>query len=110
VIDGEHHQTFAGYNDILSFDARKAEYSPEELEKRAKAERLAKEMALRSCVDLCVCVDGWVGVERRSLFLQARKSVLILIACFCLVVSLMFFVFVSLFYVTDKKRCGIWSG
>jgi len=36
-----------GYNDILSFDARKAEYSPEELEKKAKAERLAKEMAQR---------------------------------------------------------------
>mmetsp|Transcript_55168 Transcript_55168/g.89418 ORF Transcript_55168/g.89418 Transcript_55168/m.89418 type:complete len:328 (-) Transcript_55168:555-1538(-) len=36
-----------GYNDILSFDARKAEFSPDELEKRAKAERLAKEMASR---------------------------------------------------------------
>ena len=37
-----------GYNDILSFDARKAECSPEELEKRSKAERLAKEMAIRN--------------------------------------------------------------
>ena len=34
-----------GYNDILCFDARKAEFSPEELEKRAKQERLAKEAA-----------------------------------------------------------------
>jgi len=36
-----------GYNDIQSFDARKAEFSPEELEKKAKAERMAKEMAIR---------------------------------------------------------------
>jgi hypothetical protein len=36
-----------GYNDILSFDARKAEFSPEELEKKAKADRLKREMAIK---------------------------------------------------------------
>ena len=36
------------YNDILSFDARKAEFSPEELAKKKREEQRAKEVAIQS--------------------------------------------------------------